>query len=1026
MFQFSKILVDTFEGQVITGLVVLIFAVVFLIREWVLQNAALNMIDRNGNMDIRDRVFNRAVDELHVEPGNRVPVNARAEAREGEPINAEDVAALLVGDRDDIFNRLENRDQPGAEQDELRRRNVHNADTDAIAVDAQVAQDLAVAVNDVQNPAPLQAAREGGQERFDMIDFDLDLRPDIWAPQPEQVQQQQQRQPQPQQQQQHQQQQQQQQQPGEGGGFWEMLGAWFHDNVLGENEREDGQGDRDDDEFADRLAFRAIERRGEDENELDVEEEGDDLDGVLEIIGMRGPLPTLFQNGIFSTVLVTGALALSLWLPYILGKFVLLVVSHPVTIFGIFPLRFISFFANQSVDIIIVFLAYGVFGARLYIQMSETLSSKMAEHFSWFKTEAEKRVIHEAWARVSERYHGVESIFSGAGADLMKDAVSRPTWIKYIHGGVVPDHITAFDRVLAVLAGYAFLTTLGALYLSHWTKKQGRNRVSVVLEIAVADILRQAGAILKVIVIIGIELVVFPLFCGVLLDGAFLPLFDGVTAMSRWQFCLNHPFTSLFLHWFVGTCYMFHFALFVSMCREIVRPGLLYFIRDPNDPNFHPIRDVLDRPVLTQLHKIIMSALIYCSLISICLGGVVYALRYALPWRLLPLQLSWGDALTEVPINLLLYNAMVPFVLQFFKPTGLIESSWKFFFRKAASFLRLSSFIFGREVPIEQGELIYRSKIDWILSFTGRPTQGIEPIQRREDMQASASTVFFLRDGDFVRAPNSDSVHMRKGGHDFVVVNKANQRLDGVVDNAEDTKDTIAVYAPPHLRWRIAALLMGIWTYATVCGLFVSVGPLLLGREIFKLTVTPQRPINDVISFVIGAYAFCLVYLVGNFLIENRASFQERYLKLANAFGNPVQFIKQIAELYMMVGKLIYVFAALGFVIPLLVSLVIEFYIVIPLHVYFSTDQPVIHFMQSWALGVLYFRFIWKALTSRPESRLERAMTQTLQNGYAQLNLKPVSNTIIFPAVLGLSTMLLVPVPLGYLAQLTLCKSIFL
>jgi E3 ubiquitin-protein ligase MARCH6 len=45
--------------------------------------------------------------------------------------------------------------------------------------------------------------------------------------------------------------------------------------------------------------------------------------------------------------------------------------------------------------------------------------------------------------------------------------------------------------------------------------------------------------------------------------------------MSRILFTFKSPLTSIFVHWFVGTCYMFHFALFVSMCRKIMRKGVL-------------------------------------------------------------------------------------------------------------------------------------------------------------------------------------------------------------------------------------------------------------------------------------------------------------------------------------------------------------------------------------------------------------------------------------------------------------------
>jgi E3 ubiquitin-protein ligase MARCH6 len=80
---------------------------------------------------------------------------------------------------------------------------------------------------------------------------------------------------------------------------------------------------------------------------------------------------------------------------------------------------------------------------------------------------------------------------------------------------------------------------------------------------------------MKVIMIISIEMLVFPLYCGLLLDGALLPLFENTTFKSRLLFTYNYPLTSVFVHWFVGTGYMFHFALFVSMCRKIMRQGVL-------------------------------------------------------------------------------------------------------------------------------------------------------------------------------------------------------------------------------------------------------------------------------------------------------------------------------------------------------------------------------------------------------------------------------------------------------------------
>jgi E3 ubiquitin-protein ligase MARCH6 len=130
------------------------------------------------------------------------------------------------------------------------------------------------------------------------------------------------------------------------------------------------------------------------------------------------------------------------------------------------------------------------------------------------------------------------------------------------------------DRIIAISMGYLLASMMGFLYLRVTGLLAGTNRGQRI-EGMVAEVLLQAGGVMKVILIIGIEMIVFPLYCGTLLDIALLPLFSNATISSRIAFTIASPLTSLFVHWFVGTCYMFHFALFVSMCRKILRSGVL-------------------------------------------------------------------------------------------------------------------------------------------------------------------------------------------------------------------------------------------------------------------------------------------------------------------------------------------------------------------------------------------------------------------------------------------------------------------
>ena len=48
----------------------------------------------------------------------------------------------------------------------------------------------------------------------------------------------------------------------------------------------------------------------------------------------------------------------------------------------------------------------------------------------------------------------------------------------------------------------------------------------------------------------------------------------------------------MFLHWLVGMVYVFYFASFVLLLREVLRPGVLWFLRNLNDPDFQPVQEV--------------------------------------------------------------------------------------------------------------------------------------------------------------------------------------------------------------------------------------------------------------------------------------------------------------------------------------------------------------------------------------------------------------------------------------------------
>jgi E3 ubiquitin-protein ligase DOA10 len=49
---------------------------------------------------------------------------------------------------------------------------------------------------------------------------------------------------------------------------------------------------------------------------------------------------------------------------------------------------------------------------------------------------------------------------------------------------------------------------------------------------------------------------------------------------------------------FIGTLFMHNFASFVAVCRSIVHRRVLWFFRDPDDPDFHPLKQMLELPLI--------------------------------------------------------------------------------------------------------------------------------------------------------------------------------------------------------------------------------------------------------------------------------------------------------------------------------------------------------------------------------------------------------------------------------------------
>ena len=378
----------------------------------------------------------------------------------------------------------------------------------------------------------------------------------------------------------------------------------------------------------------------------------------------------------------------------------------------------------------------------------------------------------------------------------------------------------------------------------------------------VYKILFEIAATTKVFLVFAIEIFFFPLYCGWLLDFCIAPIFlekfltgneDGsisymLLASSSVEVLKIH-YIRILIYWFIGTLYMLNFALFIGMIRhDILRPGVLFFIRSPDDPNVRLIHDAMSKPLKLQLSRIYLSAKVYFAFIVFGIGGVSWGLRYLFDSS----KQSNGNML--FPLSFLTFW-VVPFFFFFMKNysykkqllTDYCIKYWSRVFEISSSKLRLSHFILGKQVPQERGRIVCRNVLHHVIGNT-TPNYSC-PVTYKRAMEIfkenSDVNACFIPDGNYVRVPDNDTVSRKFIGKLFVPVTKDDQLLSPSESNMPETENEYSseeenelddaytvVYQPPNFKLRCLTLVLMLWIFSLILILGILFGALLSGGSL--------------------------------------------------------------------------------------------------------------------------------------------------------------------------------------------------
>eukprot|EP00698_Gefionella_okellyi_P007019 TRINITY_DN1708_c0_g1_i1.p1 TRINITY_DN1708_c0_g1~~TRINITY_DN1708_c0_g1_i1.p1 ORF type:complete len:1082 (-),score=236.10 TRINITY_DN1708_c0_g1_i1:1477-4722(-) len=170
----------------------------------------------------------------------------------------------------------------------------------------------------------------------------------------------------------------------------------------------------------------------------------------------------------------------------------------------------------------------------------------------------------------------------------------------------------------------------------------------------------------RVAVLLVMEIVVFPVCCGAWMALCAEPAtqmnFDAMFA--AWT---QHPITFTVLAWIAGMVFMLGFALLLSTVRKLVRPGMMWFVRDPDDPTFSLIREMLEKPGLSLLRHYVTEACL-CFFVFLLLVRLPLTAAAAVFPEFFPLSVGAAKPLLEIPLHIVLLQLAIPAALQMWRP----------------------------------------------------------------------------------------------------------------------------------------------------------------------------------------------------------------------------------------------------------------------------------------------------------------------------------------------------------------------
>uniref|UniRef100_A0A8C6UGZ8 E3 ubiquitin-protein ligase MARCHF6 n=1 Tax=Neogobius melanostomus TaxID=47308 RepID=A0A8C6UGZ8_9GOBI len=501
-----------------------------------------------------------------------------------------------------------------------------------------------------------------------------------------------------------------------------------------------------------------------------------------------------------------------------------------------------------------------------------------------------------------------------------------------------------FEGLITTIVGYVLLAM--TLILCHGLAALVRFQRS-------RRLLGVCYIVVKVSLLVVVEIGVFPLICGWWLDICSLEMFDASLKDRELSF-KSAPGTTMFLHWLVGMVYVFYFASFILLLREVLRPGVLWFLRNLNDPDFNPVQEMIHLPIYRHLRRFILSVVVFGSIVLLMLWLPIRLIKLLLPTFLPYNVMLYSDApVSELSLELLLLQVVLPALLEQGHTRQWLKGLVRAWTVSAGYLLDLHSYLLGEQEDNDANQ----------------------PVNNNNNN-------------------NPAPAHHNNNNNPAPAVGEGLHAAHQAILQQGGPVGFQPYHRPLRFPFRIVLLIAFMCITLLVASLLCLTLPVFAGRWLMSFW-TGSSKIHELYTAACGLYV-CWLSIRGITVL------------LAWMPQGRTVIMRKVQEWTLMILKTLVVALLVAGVIPLLLGLLFELVIVAPLRV--PLDQtPLFYPWQDWALGVLHAKIIAAITLMGPQWWLKTVIEQVYANGIRNIDLHFIIRKLAAPVISVLLLSLCVP-----------------